>query len=338
MTTGRILLGLSFFNQTTEVTDTLESFRTLRSQYEVVLGLENEKPRPEFLTILQALRAQGWSACYVWDDTVNRAALKLLRPASAKPFFSTFSYGAAVNRLLLLAQAAGCESLVRLDPGTSSPTDGTRLVRLHLDALSQGKRVVSAQYSGRVAIRDDFVAEERRAAYYDLVRTATGIDCRPGCQVTGGAAMTIRSDGPPAIVFDDVRVWGSDDGFFQAWLGPKATEVQREIPITRTEPGFGLQLTAYVARVAAMMVLRHAVAGSGADAALREADSFIEDIASFVTPQYAYDPEAAARTITPQVPRVYEGYDNYRRLVDEWPSIASDLTAKMQLDALVAWC
>lgn len=339
MAKRRILLGLSFFNQTTEVTETLRSFLNLieSGSYDVVLGLENEKPRTEFAPVLQTLQGQGWPACYLWDDVVNRSALQLLPPNGAKPFFATFSYGSAVNRLLLLSVAAGCEGLVRLDPGTTSPPDMTRLVGLHLNALSQGRKVVSAQYSGRVAIRDDFVPESQRADYYNLVGTATGIDCRPGQQVTGGAAMTTRSDGPPAIVFDNVKVWASDDGFFQVALGRDATDVQREIPITRTEPGFGLELSAYIARVAAMVILRHAVTGSDHGAALRAARDFTRDIHAFVASRYSYDSETADRAITPQVTLVYGGLENYRRLSDDWISVAGGLIERMEQNQLVAW-
>jgi len=164
MSARRILLGLSFFSQTTEVTDTLRTFTGLigNGSYEVVLGLENEKPRDDIGLVLEALKSQGWPTCYLWDDLVNRSALQLLSPNSAKPFFATFSYGAAVNRLLLLALAADCEYLVRLDPGTGSPPDIAALLDRHIDALSRGKKVISAQYSARVAIRDDFVPEEKR--------------------------------------------------------------------------------------------------------------------------------------------------------------------------------
>jgi len=339
MASRRILLGLSFFNQTAEVTDTLRSFLTLLEDgtYEVVLGLENEKARSEIGPVLQSLQAQGWPACYLWDDIVNRSALQLLEPDTARPFFATFSYGAAVNRLLLLAAAAHCDCLVRLDPGTASPPNIARLVDRHLNALSQGKKVISAQYSARVAIRDDFVPEPKRLDYYTLIQTATGIDCRPGQQVTGGAAMTICTEGPPAIVFDNVKVWASDDGFFQVAFGDDATEVQREITITRSEPGFGLELSAYVARVGAMVMLRHAVIGSDAGRALREAREFVRNIAAFVAPGYSYDPEAADRAITPQVGTVYDGYENYRQLTKGWTSIAAGLIQKIEPNQLLLW-
>lgn len=339
MANRRILLGLSFFNQTAEVTDTLKSFLNLYESgtYEVVLGLENEKARSEIGPVLKALQSQGWPTCYLWDDAVNRAALQFLEPTAAKPFFSTFSYGAAVNRLLVLGVAAGCEYLVRLDPGTSSPPNMAQLVDRHLNALSHGKKVISAQYSARVAIRDDFVPQAQRSDYYSFVRTSTGIDCRPGQQVTGGAAMTIPTEGPPAIVFDNVKVWASDDGFFQVAFGDNATEVQREIAITRSEPGFGLELSAYVARVAAMVMLRHAVRGNDSNRALREAREFVRSIAAFVTPQYSYDPEVADRSITPQVGAVYDGYENYLQLTKDWSSIATRLIQRMEPNQLLAW-
>ena len=339
MASRRILLGLSFFNQTVEVTHTLKTFLNLikNGSYEVVLGLENEKASSEIGPVLQALQSQGWPACYLWDDVVNRSALQLLDTGDARPFFATFSYGAAVNRLLLLAVAADCECLVRLDPGTASPEDMARLLGRHLNALSQGKKVISAQYSARVAIRDDFVPQAQRSEYYSLVRRATGIDCRPGHQVTGGAAMTIATDGPPAIVFDDVKVWASDDGFFQVAFGEDATEVQREVTITRSEPGFGLELSAYVTRVAAMVMLRHAVTASDRSVALREARKFVRRVSAFVEPQYSYDPDVADRSITPQVGAVYDGYENYRKLTRDWPSIAVRLIKRMEPSQLVAW-
>jgi hypothetical protein len=339
MTTRRILLGLSFFNQTAEVTDTLKTFLNLidHGSCEVVLGLENEKARSEIAPVLKSLRSQGWPACYLWDDVVNRSAMRLLKHGDALPFFATFSYGAAVNRLLLLAAAADCEYLVRLDPGTASPPDIARLMDRHLNALSRGRKVISAQYSARVAIRDDFVPEAQRSEYYSLVRTATGIDCRPGRQVTGGAAMTIATQGPPAIVFDNVKVWASDDGFFQVAFGEDATEVQREVTITRSEPGLGLELSAYIARVAAMVILRHAAAGSDHNLALREAREFVRNVATFVVSQYSYDPEVANRSITPQVGAVYDGYENYQQLIKDWPSIAGRLIRRMERNQMVAW-
>jgi len=108
MTALRILLGLSFFDQTGEVTDTLKTFLGLlgNSPYDVVLGLENEKSRSQVGSVLSSLQSQGWAACYIWDEDVNRSAMQLLDRPSAMPFFENFSYGAAVNRMLLLAIAS----------------------------------------------------------------------------------------------------------------------------------------------------------------------------------------------------------------------------------------
>lgn len=338
MVTRKIMLGLSFFDQTATVTETLKSFLNLHnSPYQVVLGLENEKSRSEVSPVLSSLQEQGWTTCYIWDDGVNRTALRLLDRESAMPFFANFSYGAAVNRLLLLATASGCEYLVRVDPGTASPLNIAKLIVQHTKAISQGKKVVSGQYSKRVAIRDDFVEEVQRTNYYTLVSSFTGIDCSPGCQITGGAAMTLSPDGPPAIVFESVRVWASDDGFYQMFLGAGETEIQNEIKIKRSEPGVGLQLSAYIGRVAAMVILRHAHEGSDTKLALQDACRFIQDLRAFVSSEFSYDPGATEEIVTTQVAAIYSGYENYRKLVEQWPSITQRLLGSLQPGELVAW-
>ncbi len=353
MSARKILLGLSFFNQTGEVTETLKTFLALllNSPYEVVLGLENEKSRTQVVPVLRSLQSQGWATCYIWDDDVNRSAIQLLDRTSAMPFFENFSYGAAVNRMLLLAIASGCEYLVRVDPGAGCPANMVQLVDWHTKAISQGKRVVSGQYSNRLAIRDDFVERTQRdrvEKYYTLVHEATGIDCRPAeppekgqkrhrGQITGGAAMTLSLEGPPAIVFDNVRVWASDDGFFEMFLGANRTDVQNEIKVQRSEPGFGLQLSAYVARVAAMVVLRHAHQGSESGVALQKARQFLQDIGEFASPGYSYDPAEAERLITPQVGAIYSGYQNYLKLVEQWPVTAHQLVDRLSKSTLRAW-
>lgn len=339
MATRRILLGLSFFNQTGEVTDTLKTFLDMlgNGPYEVVLGLENEKSRSQVAPVLDSLQSQGWATCYIWDDDVNRSAMQLLDRTRAMPFFQNFSYGAAVNRMLLLAVASRCEYLVRVDPGTGSPPNMGQLVDHHTKAISQGKKLVSAQYTKRPAIRDDFVEESQRDKYYNFVQSFTGVDCQPGRQVTGGAAMTLSPEGPPAIVFDKVRVWASDDGFFQMFFGANQTEAQDKIKIERSEPGFGLQLSAYVARVAAMVLLRHAHEGKGSDLALQEARKFLQDMSRLVSGGYLYDPAEAEKLLAPEVGAVYSGYQNYLKLVGEWPVTAHRLIDAIPASALCLW-
>lgn len=339
MATGKILLGLSFFNQTGEVTDTLKTFgdQLGNNSYEIVLGLENEKSRSQVEPVLDSLRSQGWPTCYIWDDDVNRSAMRSLDRTKALPFFANFSYGAAVNRMLLLATASGCEYLVRVDPGTGCPPNMAQLIDWHTRAISRGRKVVSGQYSDRVAIRDDFVKELQRDDYYQFVQAFTGVNCRPGCQITGGAAMTLSAEGPPAIVFDKVRVWASDDGFFQSFLGQTETEVQVTIKINRSEPGIGLQLSTYIARIAAMVVLHHAHEAKNSELALREARRFLQNVGQFVSPRYSYNPAEAEKLIAPEVDVIYSGYQNYLSLLEQWPVTARRVLHGLAEGTLRAW-
>jgi hypothetical protein len=106
-----------------------------------------------------------------------------------------------VNRLLLLAHALRCSYLVRVDPGTLPPKESLdAVIDRHVRAINRGLTVVSGQYEGRLAVRDDYLTEEaNRQEYFETIGRFVGVD--PNIQVTGGPAFTSPVPGVPAIPF-----------------------------------------------------------------------------------------------------------------------------------------
>ena len=156
------------------------------------------------------------------DTEMNDIARGVLvkNAINSQPFWSSFSYGSVVNRMLLLANEASCDYLVRIDPGTVPPRENSfdEIMQQHISWIGDSNIVVSRRYAGRLALRDIFLIEGKADKQCDLVYRMTGID--PLSQVTGGAMFTSKIPGVPAVPFDSSEagltlVWASDDGIYQ---------------------------------------------------------------------------------------------------------------------------
>jgi len=343
----KILLGLSFYKQVHEVANTLSSFVTAthNSKYEIVLGLQNDLPVNEFplldngISILDTLKEQKWPACYLWDATLTSHAMKHLDERKGLPFFNNFSYGSAVNRLLILAKASGSDYFICIDPGTGCPPEFDELIDIHLTSMREAhKKVVSAQYSNRLAIRDDFVSENQRSDFYKLIHNFTGIDPAPGRQLTSGAALTLSVDGPLAIAFDGAKVWASDDGFFQVQYEDQ-TEVQNKIKILREKPGFELTLSGYLSRVAGMVVLNQLVKNSTCGQAWDSLKQFLDNVQGFISNKegYSYDNKQVLTELKSKFGAIVEGYINYKLLKDNWKTIVDHILNVIKREEFTIW-
>ncbi len=345
----KILLGLSFYKQVHEVVDTLKSFATAayNSKYEIALGLQNDVPVNEIplldngISIFDTLKRQKWPACYLWDATVNSSVMTHLNTKTGLPFFYNFSYGSALNRLLVLAKMSGSDYLIRIDPGTRCPLEFDKLIDIHIDSLCNGqKKIVSAQYSNRLAIRDEFVPESQRADFYQLVYSFTGIDPAPGRQLTSGAALTVSTtDGPPAIAFDGVNVWASDDGFFQI-LYTGRTDIQDRIKILREKPGFELTLSRYLARIASMVVLSHLFNNRPSAQIWDVLNQFLKDIQRCISKQAmrTYDNQQVLTQLRSNFDAIVEGYENYKLLNANWNIIVERILRVMKSEVFTIKC
>ena len=333
------MIGLSVLDQLQELVATLNSYRASAagSSPSFCVGIETERPKWVLAGALEAIRAQGWDACCVWDSEIDARVRKMPGTKLVSPFLHGFSYGAVMNRLLLLAAASDCDYLLRIDPGTECASGLGEMAGMHLAARERGMEATSGQYTNRLGLRDDFVRPVERARYYALVREATGMDCRPGRQLTAGAGMFMSSQGPPAIPFEDVGVWASDDGFQQLFRGGGKTEVLDEIKVGRANPGILLDCNRYLARVAAAVVLRGAHEGRTRESALADARGFLYEVEKFLASGINYAPDEAVRAISSQVDAVYCGYDNYLRLIEEWPAISDRFAGSVDRKKLLAW-
>jgi len=176
----KVMLGISFAGGNwNNALASLARFRKAHepmADFSVVVGVETLDNRDGQLrgrikptaAVFQAMVDQGWEEFFFWDGHLNT----ICKPSLAnlpKPFYDDFSYGSAVNRLLMLGRYAGCDFLVRIDPGTQMP-EKTRLralIEMALDTLEHdpGITVVSGQYEGRLAIRDNNIFYDKKEAY-----------------------------------------------------------------------------------------------------------------------------------------------------------------------------
>jgi len=327
----QVMVGISVRKDARPAVETLEAIKR-RPQtedgrhYEFAVGLECEARREDMLAadygpdFIEAIREQKWKGLYLWDEELNKKALAVFDCALGRPIYEGFSYGAAVNRLMLLAIAAGAKYLVRFDPGTGvSCLD--ELVKHHIATMERtGAKVVSGQYSRRLALRTDFIIVRRIERYLELVRKFTGINPRRGKQVTGGAGFTVAPDGPPAMPFQGARVWGSDDGYFKTEC-PGQALVQTRIEVLRAKPGVSMEVKDYVARVANMVALHELSRTGNKERALRKARSFAEGLVPLVKAGTDFSPQAVMDSREFQIAKLRPGLDNYASLNENWAAV-----------------
>jgi hypothetical protein len=349
------MLVLSFYTNHAEALHTArayaEAVRGADTAGDWVLGLEVAAQRSGVLPpdqspvaeVLAAFQTQGWPEVWAWTDDATDLVRHELRAPWPEPLHRGFSYGGAVNRFLLLARLARCEYLARVDPGCGAPPDLGAVLRRHLEPLASGASVVaSGQYgdpqaadgAGRNALRAEFIAPNQRPEFYDLVSEFTRID--PRNQVVGGALCCLRAAGPPAIQFDGVRVWSSDDGIWAHTFPGRAT-LMPESKIPRGAPGFSMPLNEYLARVTHAVVLRELRDHSERDRAVQRADAFLARVEGLLAPSRHSDfslAETRARVLA-GVDSIVAGIAAYPALVQSWPQIVA---AAGQLEPLRARC
>jgi hypothetical protein len=339
---SRILLSISYVaSNAASARRTIQEFGTYfdrnpHSGYEVSLGVESGADRgPEL-----ARFAHQFPAIYGWDDDSTVRALKALarRP---KPFFSGFSYGGYVNRAMILATLAGCDYLLRIDPGTLPPVDLWNMIETQAAAL-QIHRVVSGVYADRLAFRDNLYARpSTRDDYLAFIEQQTGVALRK--QITGGALFMVASPGIPAIPFqewsagDPTLVWGSDDAVFQASGVKSYAFTEHKVP--RHDP-FGKPKPAveYFRGVVGLVYLNQLRRGDAARAsvvlfidALNEfLDSSLEENGGCRFPLEQRD-VAPARFLD----TIDSGYANYLQLLGGWNDVVGDVKRAISADSLV---
>ena len=156
-----------------------------------------------------------------WTSDIDSILLDAIRVRfQSQPFLSHFNYGSVVNRLLLLAHSHDCDYMVRIDPGTLPPKRASfayLMTKHEREIDNDACVVVSRRYARRRALRNMFVRSGRGESHAELVKDCTGIDVKN--QITGGAMLTLKSPGTPAMCFPTdsglTLVWASDDGIYQ---------------------------------------------------------------------------------------------------------------------------
>ena len=295
-----------------------------------------------------------------WTSDIDAALLGKVEAngGRSQPFYPEFSYGSVVNRLLLLAASHGCDYLVRIDPGTLPPREGTfaEWMKKHQDEIKADPRIaVSRRYAERLALRDMFVQKERRDDHAKLVEQFTGIDVQK--QVTGGAMLTLKTPGTPAICFPGgagpTLVWASDDGAYQVLgNGRLLDDGKEEHRVRRFDPeGKPKKPREYYRGILGAVYLKALRDKVEGEKARERADGFIK--ALLLEPQILDDEKC--KEVDPQwcetfthdsiapkefVEAIRKGYKNHQTLLREWdkmcvvlkPSVVRETTAGNHLD------
>ena len=177
-----------------------------------------------------------------WTSEIDSGLLEEVKKNGCKsqPFYSGFNYGSVINRLLILASSFDCDYMVRVDPGTVPPKKKSfsKLMHKHSKIINKDKQtVVSRRYADRLALRDMFVIDDHIEKHRELVMKYTGVNVN--AQITGGAMLTFKTPGTPAICFPSgdkglTLVWASDDGIFNILSETKEkSEMKEKFPVER---------------------------------------------------------------------------------------------------------
>lgn len=321
----KMMLGMSLFKANCgEASHTAQAFsKALWKEDDVVLGVETDglgRDTPEMRQFIMDRLSEGWSEkrVYLWDEESDKTFFGNWPSSQPMPFYPGFSYGGAVNRILTLAKLAGCQYLVRVDPGTAPPDNFREMVRNHIKAITESEaEVVSGQYTDRIALRDDFIPTEKRDDYYEFIRVSTGVN--PHRQITGGAAFTLNvTAGPPPIPFPGFTpVWASDDGLYSTVCEGKAL-VLADSRVLRTDPGQAARHgEEYPVRLASMVTLRKLLTGCSEKDAVSAGCIFLEELKSRGFYQQ-FDPSEAKKKLQERSPNVIGGWRNYAKLRRLW--------------------
>ncbi len=341
---SRILLSVSYApSNAASARRTIQEFgnyfhRNAHSRHEVALGVDVEARAPQRTEL--AVLGRLFPIIYGWDDDTTIRALSALdgRP---QPFSSGFSYGGYLNRVMILSSLAGCDYLLRVDPGTLPPADLWNMVETQAAAL-QTNRVVSGVYEGRLAFRDNLYARRSmRDEYLSFIAQETGVALHR--QITGGALFMVASPGIPAIPFQEwspgnpTLVWGSDDGIFQN--SGIASHVFTEHKVPRHDPfGKAKRPVEYFRGVVGMVYLnrlRHdGEARTSVGSFIRALNEFLD--ASLDENQGTRFPLEEGDVAPAQfLDSIDSGYANYVRLLGVWSDVVEDLRHAISVDSLV---
>ena len=271
-----------------------------------------------------------------WTSDIDKRLIHVLRSEgiNATPFFNLFNYGSVVNRLLLMSHAKGCDVLMRVDPGTAPPLGISfgEILDEHLSRIENDPTVVvSRRYAERLTLRDDYVRDRARIdAHRRLVAATTGMDVKN--QITGGALLSFRPPGIPAICFPGstdgpTLVWASDDGIYDTLSIMEhgvTTVLFKSHPVTRFDSvGMPKPWQTYYRGIVGRVLLGVLLRGEKEAAGLQAAERFLTALKALA----AVPKDAAIDAVAPPGFRaaVRVGVENYGVLRKTWFLIADIL-------------
>ncbi len=356
----KILLGIDFigsnFPGAIYTIQQWWKYVTSDNKYDCILGVSNfcnrNSPLPGAWD-LSPTKVKEVLRCFIpkkklvqWTSDIDAILLQTLQKEKrfkSKPFFSEFNYGSVVNRLLLLAYSHDCDYLVRIDPGTIPPK-GKPFVDLMAEHESiidgQINTVVSRRYADRLALRNIFVKEGKENFHAELVKKYTGIDVY--AQITGGAMLTLKSPGTPAICFPPgdglTLVWASDDGIYQVLPETKTkSRMLPDYPVQRFDavgkPKKSIEYYRGIIGAVCLNTLRNGktlkIAKQNAEQFLQKLKADILDVekCSLMDADPNWNTTFCLKNIAPQpfIKAIADGYKNYIQLLDEWKEICNIL-------------
>ena len=214
-------------------------------------------------------------------------------------------------------------------------------MREHQDRIGDNlSKVVSRRYADCLALRDMFVKDGKESRHAELVKEHTGIDVNN--QVTGGAMMTFRTPGIPAICFPIgaglTLVWASDDGVYQVLdknniEGEMLDDTVVEHRVQRFDAvGKPKKSKEYYRGILGAIYLKAIRDEEDMNTAGVKAKSFIDKlIEDILNPEKCedIDPEwlstFSLNKIAPEdfVKAIWVGYENHNALLREWGKICA---------------
>jgi hypothetical protein len=324
-------LGISFYKDWKPALQTTEDFaaRLGRRRASVPLLLELDLEPTDRLNdgvpvqeALQRFAGQGWRDVRIWTRDTTEKVHHGWPAGLDNPFDRGFSYGGIAVKIQALARQAGCDHVVRTDPGCRAPDDLPAAIRRHLECIEQGAAdLVCGRYDRRYAIRTDFLPDappdahaESRDELFRLVEAFTRVV--PERQIVGGALNTFPTQGPPPPPFDDVKIVLSDDGFMGTVLGARAV-IDPSTVIPRSKPGLFLTSHDYRVRLSMMAALDRLWDGKPVANAVTAAVVFYRAIGALVdaTRRSDVDVAGARAAIDGRADLIARGLERYRALL-----------------------
>ncbi len=282
---------------------------------------------------------------FQWTSDIDDDLLNVVKHNGYQsvPFYNSFNYGSVINRMLLLTFSHNCDYLVRIDPGTmpNEKVSFTQLMQEH-EKIIKGDiyTIVSRKYEKRLALRDIFVKKGLEMRHAELVQQYTGINTFS--QITGGALLTQKSPGIPAICFPYGQgltlVWGSDDGIYQ--ILPETMEKSRMLngfPVKRFDNiGKLKKSTEYYRGIIGAVFLNAICAGKCRSEAENMADLFMQQLKEkildskkciYMDRDHNWFKNFTRNNIAPSLflDSIIKGYRNYKILLQEWTEICKIL-------------